>query len=310
MNKFTSISFTIIVIMTLILIIPKNYFLYKDNNQTEVLQKEVDDLKSKLDNTQQKIIESSTESSSTTPTPNLSSIVSEWRKSTAYIVCYWNYSDGTEYKAQSGSALSATIGSVPTLITNKHVVFDPVSGYYANECDIKFPDDKGSYFYSKNTPNPSGTSYIPDMGNIKIDSNGNDVAYITEIGQSYSTLDTNDLKPATISFNERAIKNGHLFCKDKLNIGDSVVMLGYPSYGTKMSSVSISSAEPTATQGIISGVDGIFYTTSAKIEHGNSGGLAIDEKNNCYFGIPTWNESGSFESLGRILPTSTFLYPN
>ena len=81
-------------------------------------------------------------------------------------------------------------------------------------------------------------------------------------------------------------------CKE-VNIGEKLVVIGYPSTG---------SAEGiTATEGMISGTDGQYYTTSAKMEHGNSGGLAISLKNNCYIGIPSYAITGSIESLGRIL---------
>ncbi len=254
------------------------------------------------------VVTSNTSTNNTnTATKGLSEIVKEWRRDTAYVVCFWNYSNGTQYKAQSGSALSAVLNSVPTIITNKHVVYDPVSGYYANECDIRFPDDNGYYYYSKNTPNSNGSAYLPSVGNLTIDSNGNDVAFITGIGSSWTSLSSNYQQPADIPFSSHTKSNSYS-CKSELSTGDPVLILGYPSYGTQMGSVLNSPAEPTATEGIISGRDGSFYTTSAKIEHGNSGGLAIDKSNDCYFGIPTWNESGSFESLGRILPVTNFLH--
>lgn len=87
-------------------------------------------------------------------------------------------------------------------------------------------------------------------------------------------------------------------CTSTPEVGDSIVILGYPSIGSQ--------TDITATQGIISGYDGEYYITSAGIDHGNSGGAAIDEKNNCYLGIPTWAKAGSFESLGRILKWQNF----
>jgi hypothetical protein len=88
-----------------------------------------------------------------------------------------------------------------------------------------------------------------------------------------------------------------------------MVILGYPVYGTGAGTYTsvFSTIEITATEGIISGMDEIYYTTSAKIDHGNSGGLAIDENNDCYIGIPTAAIEGQIESLGRILPSSSFL---
>ncbi|GMU74274.1 MAG: hypothetical protein AMXMBFR44_4710 [Candidatus Campbellbacteria bacterium] len=83
-------------------------------------------------------------------------------------------------------------------------------------------------------------------------------------------------------------------CAQKPAIGDTVLILGYPGIGAKESI--------TATEGIISGFDEDYYTTSAKIEKGNSGGAAIDVKRNCFLGLPTLVFSGRVESLARILP--------
>lgn len=76
-------------------------------------------------------------------------------------------------------------------------------------------------------------------------------------------------------------------------IGDKIVILGYPGVGATNSI--------TATEGIISGFDDNYYVTSAKIEHGNSGGAAILLKDNCYLGIPSAAIMGDIESMGRIL---------
>lgn len=82
-------------------------------------------------------------------------------------------------------------------------------------------------------------------------------------------------------------------CTERSVIGDKVLILGYPGIGSKES--------VTATEGIISGFDGDHYITSAKIERGNSGGAAIDIKNDCFLGIPTLVYTGRVESLARIL---------
>lgn len=246
----------------------------------------------------------SQDSVSAAPAPplSLSDVAKDWRKSTAYVICFWEYSNGQQYKVVSGSGLLATFNSASTIITNKHVVVDPLYGA-ANECDVRFPDDNGYYFYSKNNPNSYG-GYYPSEGNVTVDSNDYDVAYITGIDSTWTSLPVGT--SPTISLDNRS-RNNPFACTSSLSTGDPVVILGYPAIGTKMGSVLNSPAEPTVTEGIISGKDGFYYTTSAKIDHGNSGGLAIDKNNNCYFGIPTWAESGGFESLGRILPTSMFI---
>lgn len=239
----------------------------------------------------------------------------EWKKSIAYVACNWNYSDGSPIQKISGSGLLATFNSVPTIITNKHVVYNPTYGY-ATRCGIEFPDDGGQYIYTKNQAVGYGpTGYFPNYGTLTVDSNGNDVAYISDMHwvhiyniKNPDSLDVQNAIPPSISLSSRS-RNNPFSCSNKENTGDSVLILGYPVYGSQIDEYG-SQTEPTATEGIISGKDGIYYTTSAKIDNGNSGGLAIDEKNNYYFGIPTWNESGIFESLGRILPSSIFITNN
>lgn len=94
-------------------------------------------------------------------------------------------------------------------------------------------------------------------------------------------------------------KNLGKVCGERPSIGDDIAIIGYPSIG--------SSNDVTATEGIISGFDGDFFITSAKVERGNSGGAAIHIQNNCYLGIPTFVSYGELESLARILDIRTVL---
>ena len=80
-----------------------------------------------------------------------------------------------------------------------------------------------------------------------------------------------------------------------VQIGNRVTIFGYPGFGGN---------SLTVTDGIVSGIEytayGPVYKTSAKIDSGNSGGLAIDNNNKCGIGIPTWAVSGTLEGLGYI----------
>ena len=82
----------------------------------------------------------------------------------------------------------------------------------------------------------------------------------------------------------------------KVEAGDRLIILGYPAIGSKTGL--------TVTEGIVSGFDGNYYITSAKIDRGNSGGAAILVGDNCYLGIPSASVVGTIESLGRILKAS------
>jgi hypothetical protein len=84
---------------------------------------------------------------------------------------------------------------------------------------------------------------------------------------------------------------------DIVNIGDPILILGYPSYGGKTL---------TITNGIISGsLDEFYFKTNAKIDEVNSGPVLLDDPSNkdCYIGIATFLIKGGSESLGYILKT-------
>ncbi|MCK5027473.1 MAG: trypsin-like peptidase domain-containing protein [Candidatus Pacebacteria bacterium] len=83
---------------------------------------------------------------------------------------------------------------------------------------------------------------------------------------------------------------------DKLtiNLGDNVRVLGYPTTSGGMSL--------TITEGIISALndDGKLLTT-AKIDSGNSGGIAVAD-DGCIIGMPIAVREGDYENLGAIIP--------
>ncbi len=116
-------------------------------------------------------------------------------------------------------------------------------------------------------------------------------------------------------------------CASAKIIGEKVYVFGYPSsafeYETlkqqreryiengwdtnildKLSDdISVSKRNLIILDGIISGKDsnGDYYTT-AKIDAGSSGGLAVSKINGeiCIVGIPTWVSGGEYENLGMI----------
>ena len=88
--------------------------------------------------------------------------------------------------------------------------------------------------------------------------------------------------------------SGVSFCSNQ-KVGDHLSVLGYPAVGGETL---------TVTDGIISGFETDngyqFIKTSAKIDKGNSGGIAIED-NGCVLGIPTYIEADASGSIGRIL---------
>ncbi len=196
--------------------------------------------------------------------PKTSDIISEWRPRIAAVYCEWPIKNGTQ-PTKSGTAvlLPENNLSSPSVITSEHLVTN------ADElpvgCALDFPDQKDDIEITKEAITLSESKY--DWARISL---ANAPAFAITLART----------PAAR-------------CASTPSIGDGVVILGYPKIGTK--------SDITATEGIISGFDGKYYITSAKVERGNSGGAAILIKENCYLGIPTFVDAGEIESLARIL---------
>lgn len=93
---------------------------------------------------------------------------------------------------------------------------------------------------------------------------------------------------------------------DKVCISSSIVKLGDPIriYGYPMSSGGFNL---TITDGIVSSLSGDgLILTSAKVDEGNSGGLAVDKKG-CMVGIPSAISEGKYQNLGVIISTDIIL---
>lgn len=194
---------------------------------------------------------------------DLSSIISNWRPRVALIKCTWRFSSGAVASGSGSGVLFSGSGSGVQVITNGHVV--AYQGYLPSQCTIKFPDD--------------AIAHTVTSDNIKLASGGVDAAFITISNPSQYVR---SLALATLGK-----------CAARPSLGDSIVILGYPSIGT--------ASDITATEGIVSGNDGDYFITSAKVERGNSGGAAILSKQNCYLGIPSFVDVGQIEALARIL---------
>lgn len=196
--------------------------------------------------------------------PKISDIITQWRPRIAAVHCEWPVkNDVRTTKSGTGVLLSDSTRLSPSVITSKHLLQN--AGVPPEQCSLDFPDQPGDIDIPVSDIILSKSKY--DWARIEI---------------------TNPPLYASI-FAKTATKR----CTEKPAIGDGVVILGYPKIGTK--------ADITATEGIISGTDGNYYITSAKVERGNSGGAAILVKDNCYLGIPTFVDAGEIESLARIL---------
>lgn len=200
--------------------------------------------------------------------PSTSEIVAIWSSRIVLVSC-----DFGRYTS-SGSGVLARVPQeggtyAPRVITSKHVITDNFSRG-AISCTSKFTN---------------GTSVISKTLNKEVE--------ISKAGYDFGYLGSSSW-PSSL---DGITSNQMNICKSaNVKTGDSVLILGYPGIG--------SDKDITATEGIVSGREGDYFVTSAKVERGNSGGAAILIKENCYLGIPTFVESGSLESIARIFDAS------
>jgi hypothetical protein len=197
---------------------------------------------------------------------DISPIISAWRSRTAYLECTFK----TGRSSGSGILMNFVEGGnkVTSVLTNEHVLV--ASGAVADSCIITLPDYPDKIVVTKLT------------GGVEVSTEGLDFGRLI-------------IKNAPTLLSSRATEKINS-CSAKPSLGAELVILGYPNIGA--------TGDITATEGILSGYDGDYYITSAKIERGNSGGPAILVKDNCLLGIPTYVTLGSLEALARVLDIS------
>lgn len=292
MEKLKQHKYLILIILIILIVCGVSYFGVKQYQkyQTEIIKKEnitqetqkqrdseVEKLKQEVEALKNKKVETTPKpffpTSVSLPNDNVS-IIKKWRPRIAYIDCK---AEANNIKVAEQSGSGYVFGRTDTggvmILTNKHMITMTVSGhsFFPTSCEIKIPGDTQSM-----TVLP-GDQILGNFDAAQID----DWTMIT-------------IKNPT-SYLQNIVKN-FLWdndCKSTAELGEKILVLGYPGIGDKN--------DITVTDGIISGYDGNYYITSAKIEHGNSGGVAISMKNNCFLGIPSFVNVGSVESLARIL---------
>ena len=166
-----------------------------------------------------------------------------------------------------------------TVLTNNHVITG------SKQCQITIPDPVTGQFAKIYNAAPVITPTLSeeyDVATLKIDGSYTDASGTT--WGIYPTTFPAFTLPTTCS------------TSTKSQLNDSVRIYGYPetSGGYNL----------TVTDGILSSfADDGSLLTSAKVDSGNSGGLAIDQ-NGCWLGIPSAVVSGNYQNLGVIVPGS------
>ncbi len=193
----------------------------------------------------------------------LTDVVKQWSPRVAHVECEWKDSQGNVYQKGSGSATLVYFSNAGVkAISSKHVFLNSRKDFPA-------------------------TCKVEPLNSTSYSVNINDDTLLVAKDEDWAYLSLpQDLNLVNIT------KQKVRVCTS-VESGDELVVLGYPKIGSKTGL--------TVTEGIVSGEDGSYYITSAKIDKGNSGGAAILVKNNCYLGIPSASVVGIIESLGRIL---------
>lgn len=175
-----------------------------------------------------------------------------------------------ESGSSRGSGTLFMLGSVVSITTNWHVVTDD-NDVFMDSCNISFPEGD-----------------IPDIAFMPSETvaseSDSDLAIIRITSPSAQAMTQAKRVSAT--------------CAQKPGIGARILVLGYPAIGAR--------AGLTVTEGIISGYDGDYFISSAKVDKGNSGGAAIWVEESCFVGIPTKVYAGAAETLARILDVHQF----
>jgi len=237
---------------------------------TEKQSRELSEIKRAADLLQQKIeLEQGlallrTSISDSISTSDLAKIIDTWQPRIAAVSC--KYTTGTSRGSGVLMRFDDETAQGTGVLTNRHVLITE-SGLSPSSCTVT----------------------LPDVGASATALRVNDDIEAASSGQDFGRIVLRGASSAFTSITETPIRK----CGFRAKVGDSVLILGYPSIGAEESM--------TATDGIISGYDDDYYVTSAKVEKGNSGGAAIHVAENCMLGIPTFVRRGSIESLARIL---------
>ena len=178
---------------------------------------------------------------------------------------------------QGGSGVIFT--SDGTVLTNNHVIAGSTS------CQVTIPDPETGQIAEIYDAAPVITPTLSqeyDVATLKIDGSYTDASGTT--WGAYPTTFPVFTIPNTCNTSTQS------------QLNDSVRIYGYP--------VTSGGYNLTVTDGIISSfADDGDILTSAKVDSGNSGGLAVDQ-NGCWLGIPSAVVSGNYQNLGVIIPGS------
>lgn len=181
------------------------------------------------------------------------------------------------------------------ILTNAHVL-RPSNGGQLGTCYIMFPTTEGLMYDSAYEAKEAIFYDKTEISIEGIEVSGADLAVLT-VGNPAKEEDGTTYPAAETRRFPDILEMTRLSCPEPRapEIGEKLFVLGYPAIG---------GAGITITEGILSGFDGELnelIKTSAKIDQGNSGGIAVAAQDGCLIGIPTLSVSGELESMARII---------
>jgi putative serine protease PepD len=191
---------------------------------------------------------------------------------------------GADIDSQGTGGSGTIITTDGLVLTNAHIIPQGKDeNLNQKSCLVVLPDPTtgGSkeIYYAKPLVIPSISDEY-DLAFIQID----DVYYDEEEGKAYGVYPK-----------EFPAYDGDKYCKNEnVKLGESVRIYGYPAISGGYAL--------TITDGVVSSLlpESGYIITSAKISHGNSGGLAVDQYG-CRIGVPSMVSGDDFESMGVII---------
>jgi S1-C subfamily serine protease len=208
------------------------------------------------------------------------SLQNEIAKSVVNIFCPSTKSDD-----EHGGGSGTIVNEEGLILTNSHIIPQDEEHLHVDEfgCMVVLPDPKTGLPDEVYLAHPIT---IPEL------SHKYDLAYLQIYSAFYDEEEETELGVYPRVF---PVFDDTERCRDEsIQLGEFVRIFGYPDISGGHSL--------TITDGIVSNFTSDWLImTSAKVSHGNSGGLAVD-KYGCMLGVPSRVSSDEMESLGIIIP--------
>ena len=219
-------------------------------------------------------------------------------------------------KDSSGAGSLWNIDSDRVVVTNAHVIENPNYSTLHKQfyCTVTVTNPNGDFESMYSIFPLSKWSWNSET----------DVAVMSLVEKFYPTgqvlLDWMQKPMSQMNYKISTLKK----CPAAVEIGSPVVIIGYPASGDQeiLGGAGIGSTR-IVTNGVISGYDKTVtpplgplpyqnYFVSAKIDSGNSGGIALakTETGLCVLGIPTWLNVGNYDTQGLIQNFQNVMHKN